>query len=105
MDGVLKGKFDWKQPEFKTPAEVLAYYEEAVPPLLKQVAEASGETLAQNISVRNVEPPGGDLPEPAPAAHDPPPRPALGILAADGREGPVDLRTERRRSGKTAAEA
>jgi uncharacterized damage-inducible protein DinB len=50
LSGVVKGGFDWKQPDLKTPADVLAYYEETVPPLLKQVAEASGETLSKNIA-------------------------------------------------------
>lgn len=50
LRGVINGAFDWKQLEFKTPAEVLAYYDETVPPLMAQVAGLSGEKLAQDIA-------------------------------------------------------
>jgi uncharacterized damage-inducible protein DinB len=50
LSGVLNGAFEWKQQEFKTPAEVLAYYEESVPPLLAQVAELPASKLAQDIA-------------------------------------------------------
>ncbi len=50
LSGVLNGAFTWKQPELKTQAEVLAFYDETVPPLLDQVAAMPGEKLAQPIS-------------------------------------------------------
>jgi len=50
LRGVLNGAFDWKQLELKTPAEVLAYYDETVPPLMAQLASLSGEKLAQDIA-------------------------------------------------------
>ena len=50
LRGVLNGAFEWSQPDLKTPAEVVAYYDETVPPLLAQVAAAPAEKLAQAIS-------------------------------------------------------
>lgn len=49
LQGVLNGKFDWKQPEYKTPADVLSNYEAAVPPLLQQLREAPAEIFAKQI--------------------------------------------------------
>ena len=48
LRGVINGAFEWKQLELKTPAEVLAYYDENVPPLLAQVASLP----ATNGSIR-----------------------------------------------------
>jgi len=50
LKGVINGGFEWKQQEFKTPAEVLAYYQETVPPLMAQVAELPGSKLAQDVT-------------------------------------------------------
>jgi len=50
MSGVLNGGFEWKQPDLKTPAEVLAFYDATVPPLIAQVGALSGEKLAQPIA-------------------------------------------------------
>jgi len=50
LNGVVNGAFDWKQQEFKTPAEVLAYYQETVPPLMAQVGELPASKLAQDIT-------------------------------------------------------
>jgi uncharacterized damage-inducible protein DinB len=50
LRGVVNGAFEWKQPELKTPAEVLAYFDENVPPLLAQVAELPAAKLAQDIT-------------------------------------------------------
>ena len=51
LRGVINGAFEWKQLELKTPVEVLAYYDETVPPLMVQLAGLSGEKLAKNIAV------------------------------------------------------
>ncbi|MGA7235350.1 MAG: DinB family protein [Bryobacteraceae bacterium] len=37
LSGVVNGAFEWKQPDFKTPAEVLAFFDEKVPGLIDQV--------------------------------------------------------------------
>ena len=50
LKGVLDGAFDWKQKDFETPAEVLAFYDSTVPPLIKQVGELSGEQLAKDLT-------------------------------------------------------
>jgi uncharacterized damage-inducible protein DinB len=50
LRGVINGAFEWKQLELKTPAEVLAYYDETVPPLMAQLANLSDEKLAQDIA-------------------------------------------------------
>jgi uncharacterized damage-inducible protein DinB len=50
LKGVINGAFELKQLEFKTPAEVLAYYEETVPPLLAQVAALPPAKLAQIVA-------------------------------------------------------
>src|SRR5262252_8556725 len=34
LSGVINGAFEWKQPDLKTPAEVLKFYDEVVPPLI-----------------------------------------------------------------------
>jgi uncharacterized damage-inducible protein DinB len=49
LQGVIDGAFNWQQPDLKTPAEVVAWYDEKVPALLAQVAALSGEKLAQKI--------------------------------------------------------
>ena len=50
LRGVINAGFEWKQLELKTPAEVLAYYDETVPPLLAQLANFPGEKLVQDIA-------------------------------------------------------
>jgi uncharacterized damage-inducible protein DinB len=50
LNGVINGGFEWKQPDLKTPAEVLKFYDEVVPPLLEQVNQLPPEKLAQVIS-------------------------------------------------------
>ena len=49
LRGVTSGAFEWKQLDFKTPAEVLAYYQENAPALLAEVAALPGDKLAKNI--------------------------------------------------------
>ena len=50
LSGVINGAFEWKQPDLKTPAEVLKFYDEVVPPLIDQVGQLPAEKLAQVIS-------------------------------------------------------
>ncbi|HTS24810.1 MAG TPA: DinB family protein [Bryobacteraceae bacterium] len=50
LRGVINGAFEWKQQEFKTPGEVLAFYQETVPGLMAQIADLPGAKLAQDIT-------------------------------------------------------
>lgn len=50
LRGILNGAFEWKPLEFKTPAEVLAFIDETIPPLLDQVAALPASKLAENIT-------------------------------------------------------
>ena len=50
LSGVIDGAFTWKQPDLKTPAEVVAFYDETVPGLLAKVAALPAEKLATPIS-------------------------------------------------------
>jgi|SRR5579871_2380398 len=49
LRGVVNGAFEWKQQEFKTPEEVLAFYQDTVPGLMEQIAALPAEKLAQDI--------------------------------------------------------
>jgi uncharacterized damage-inducible protein DinB len=49
LNGVINGGFEWKQPDLKTPAEVLKFYDD-VAPLIEQVSKLPAEKLAQVIS-------------------------------------------------------
>lgn len=49
VQGVVDGAFNWSQPDLKTPAEVVAWYEEKVPALLDRAAALPVEKLAQKI--------------------------------------------------------
>jgi uncharacterized damage-inducible protein DinB len=50
LRGVINGAFEWKQLDLKTPAEVLAYYDETVPALLAEVAALPAAKLAQDVA-------------------------------------------------------
>ncbi len=50
LKGIANGAFEWKQIDFATPAEALAYYDEHIPGLLDQVAALPGEALAKEIT-------------------------------------------------------
>ena len=50
LSGVVNGAFDWKDLQLKTPAEVLAYCDQNIPALLKQVAALPADKLAKKIS-------------------------------------------------------
>ena len=49
LQGVIDGEFKWSQPDLKTPAEVVAWYDEKVPGLLTQAAGLSGEQLSKPL--------------------------------------------------------
>jgi uncharacterized damage-inducible protein DinB len=51
LSGVINGKFEWAPPEFKTPAEVLAYYEEKMPALIAEARALPGSKLAADLSM------------------------------------------------------
>jgi uncharacterized damage-inducible protein DinB len=51
LDGVVNGKFEWAPPEFKTPADALAYYEEKVPGLIANARALSGAKLTQSLTL------------------------------------------------------
>jgi uncharacterized damage-inducible protein DinB len=50
LNGVITGAFEWKQPDLKTPAEVVAFYDATVPPLLDKLAGLSPEQLANPLT-------------------------------------------------------
>ena len=49
LRGVINGAFEWKQPDFKTPAEALAFYDETIPGLIAQVRDLPAGKLATPI--------------------------------------------------------
>ena len=49
LSGVINGGFNWQQPDLKTPADVVTWYDENIPGLQAKAAELSGEQLAQPI--------------------------------------------------------
>lgn len=51
MRGVINGAFEWKNPEFQTPAEALAFYEATVPGLIAEARALPAAKLAQEISM------------------------------------------------------
>ena len=50
LSGVVNGAFEWKQPEFKTPAEVVAFYDANVPALVAKVGAMPADKLAQTVT-------------------------------------------------------
>lgn len=50
LNGVLNGAFDWKDLGLKTPADVLAYYDQNVPGLIKRLGALSADQLAKEIT-------------------------------------------------------
>jgi len=48
LKGVIDGKFEWKQPDLKTPADVVKFYDEVVP-LIDEAGKLPGDKLAQVI--------------------------------------------------------
>lgn len=50
LRGIINGAFEWKQPDFKTPAEVVAFFDETVPGLIAQVRALPAAKLAAPIA-------------------------------------------------------
>jgi len=51
LSGVVNGKFEWAPPEFQTPAEALAYYEEKVPGLIAAARALPGAKLTEILTL------------------------------------------------------
>jgi uncharacterized damage-inducible protein DinB len=51
LRGVVNGKFEWAPPEFKTPAEALAYYEQQVPGLISDARALPGAQLTKTLTM------------------------------------------------------
>jgi uncharacterized damage-inducible protein DinB len=51
LSGVINSKFEWAPPEFKTPADVLAYYEQKVPGLIAEARALSGSKLTTSLTM------------------------------------------------------
>ena len=51
LSGVINGKFEWAPPEFKTPAEALAYFEQNVPGLIAAARGLPGANLTQPLAM------------------------------------------------------
>lgn len=51
LSGVINGKFEWAPPEFKTPADALAYYEQNVPGLIAAARALPGSKLTQTLTM------------------------------------------------------
>jgi uncharacterized damage-inducible protein DinB len=49
LSGVVNGAFEWKQPDFKTPAEALTFFDETVPGLIAEVRALPPAKLAAPI--------------------------------------------------------
>jgi uncharacterized damage-inducible protein DinB len=49
LNGVLNGAFDWKQPDLKTSADVVAWYDQTVSPLIEKLASLPAAKLAQEV--------------------------------------------------------
>lgn len=51
LSGVINGKFEWAPPEFKTPADALAYYEQKVPGLIAAARALPGAKLTETLTM------------------------------------------------------
>jgi uncharacterized damage-inducible protein DinB len=51
LRGVVNGAFEWKQPDFKTSAEVVAYFDETVPGLIAEARALPPAKLAAPIEL------------------------------------------------------
>jgi len=49
LNGVIEGAFNWQQPDLKTPADVVAWYDQKIPALLAKAGELTPEQLAKSI--------------------------------------------------------
>ena len=50
LSGVIHGAFEWKDPDFKTPADALAFYDQTIPGLIAQARALPADKLAASIS-------------------------------------------------------
>jgi uncharacterized damage-inducible protein DinB len=51
LNGVINSAFEWKQPDFKTPAEVVAFFDETVPGLIAQVRTLPADKLLATLEL------------------------------------------------------
>lgn len=51
LSGVVNGKFEWAPPEFKTPADALAYYDQKVPGLIADARALPGAKLTEVLTM------------------------------------------------------
>ena len=51
LSGIINGKFEWAPPELKTPAEVLAYYEQKAPELIAAARALPGAKLTETLTL------------------------------------------------------
>jgi uncharacterized damage-inducible protein DinB len=51
LSGVVNGAFEWKQPDLKTPAEVVAFFDEKVPGLIGQVRALPAAKLLATLEL------------------------------------------------------
>ena len=71
----------------KTITELAECYKHEIPKALEKVLALDGNHLSQIVDSFGHEAAGGDLPDVLQQPHDPPPRPARHLSAADGRQG------------------
>jgi uncharacterized damage-inducible protein DinB len=51
LSGVISGKFEWAPPEFKTPADALAWYEQKAPGLIADARALPGAKFTTMLSI------------------------------------------------------
>jgi len=51
LSGVVNGKFEWAPPEFKAPADALAYFEQNVPGLIAAARDLPGAKLIETLTM------------------------------------------------------
>jgi uncharacterized damage-inducible protein DinB len=61
LSGVVNSKFEWAPPEFKTPAEALAYYEEKVPALIAAARALPAAKLTETLTLGPMNMPAVDF--------------------------------------------
>ena len=50
LRGILNGSFEWKEPDFATPADTLAHYEKTIPGLIAELRAMPAAKLAAPIA-------------------------------------------------------
>lgn len=51
LSGIVNGKFEWAPPEFKTPAEAVAYYEQKMPALIAEARVLPGAKFTESLAM------------------------------------------------------